>query len=73
MGLWMKCLCFLVVIVPAMLVFIGPIAKQHGADRATLVIEASACGDSTGIVAEGWEERCADRAASMSRSAVDDN
>ena len=45
-------------------VVFGPAAYRLGVERANEVIEASACGDSSGEVAEGWEERCSARAAS---------
>lgn len=45
-------------------VVFGPAAYRQGVERANEVIEASACGDSTGTVAEGWEDRCSERATS---------
>jgi hypothetical protein len=45
-------------------VVFGPTAYRLGVESANEVIEASACGDSNGVVAEGWEERCSERAAS---------
>jgi hypothetical protein len=44
-------------------VVFGPTAYRHGVERANEVIEASACGDSGGAIAEGWEEHCSKRAA----------
>lgn len=44
-------------------VVLAPSARQHGKDQATLVIEASACGDISGVVSSGWEVRCSERAA----------
>lgn len=60
----MICFCGLAITVPLTFMFLGPSAQQHGAERATLEIEASACGDTTGVVAKGWEDRCSKRAAS---------
>lgn len=62
------CFCVVSITVPVAFMVLGPSARQHGADRATLVIEASACGDTTGVVAEGWEERCSERAASRTNN-----
>jgi hypothetical protein len=45
-------------------VLLGPTAYRMGVERATSEIEASTCGDRDGVVAEGWEERCSERAAS---------
>jgi hypothetical protein len=58
-------MCFLAIVIGSFFGFVvlGPSARQHGKDQATLVIEASACGDLTGVVSEGWEERCFERAA----------
>lgn len=58
------CCCVVSITVPVAFMVLGPIARQHGVEQATLVIEASACGDTTGDVAEGWENRCSERAAS---------
>lgn len=44
-------------------VLLGPIAWNLGAEKARLEIEASACGDQTGVVSEGWEAFCIKRAA----------
>ena len=44
-------------------VVLGPFAWNLGGQHAQLEIEASACGDTTGIVSEGWEDFCAQRAA----------
>lgn len=62
------CFCVVAITVPVAFVVLGPSARQHGADRATLVIEASACGDTTGVVAEGWKDRCSERAASRANN-----
>ena len=44
-------------------VVLGPFAWNLGSHKAQLEIEASACGDITGVVAEGWEDFCSKRAA----------
>lgn len=58
-------ICFLAVVMGSFFGFVvlGPSARQHGKDQATSVIEASACGDLSSVVSEGWEERCSERAA----------
>lgn len=60
----MTCFCVLAITISLTLMFLGPSAKRLGAERAILEIEASACGDTIGDVAKGWEDRCSERAAS---------
>ena len=58
------CICLVSIVVPLLFMVLGPSARKHGEEQATLVIEASACGDTTGVVSKGWEERCSERAKS---------
>lgn len=58
----LMCICAVFITIPLAFVILGPIARQQGAEQANRIIEASACGDDTGEVSKGWEERCADRA-----------
>jgi hypothetical protein len=41
---------------------------ERGSQVSMTAIEASACGDTTGVVAGGWEERCSERAASRTNN-----